>query len=260
MARISSPVLLHPMSVVGICRTILLVYLRKLPKLFLWALLFLIVPVLGTVYLIDFLAADIGDLGRFAVLGLFGSLLLLGWAVAIVWFYAVAAIVMSLAVENWHASTWQILRRLSGRISLHLLLTAASSVVLLVGYLAMVRFVGPASPSHSTVGALLISFLDITASLVLFRLIVSWCLTPAIVVLEGLSFYRAMRRSSRLLGGQFWRTVAAMLLCNSVLGLLLLLLVKLESFQHAVSYYILFGMHDRAIRRRGHLPAHFSLF
>jgi hypothetical protein len=205
MARGSSRHLLHPMSVIEICRTVFVVYVRKLPNLFLWALLFFTLPVSLGIYL-DRLPTTTS----FRVIILQAGL----WAFAAVCFYAVAAIVMSLAVENWHASMWQILRRLAGWISIQLLLTVVVYWLIIAVYI--VTFVGwyllTAPLFNDRLVLLLFGFLEVVTTLIFSWIMVMFCLAPAVVVLEGLSCLKAFGRSLRLIRGHRIRAFSAIFL------------------------------------------------
>src|SRR5579862_1525284 len=110
MTQAGSPILLHPMPVWRISWTTIKVSTRKLPELILWAVLFFLVPGLLTYFFgrKDLLWPDGHDFPLWkTVMPLAGLYLLAG-----TWLYAVAAIMLSLAVENWRASPWQIARRL----------------------------------------------------------------------------------------------------------------------------------------------------
>jgi len=203
------------MSVIEICRTLPVVYGRKLPNLFLWGLLLFLVPVVAAIYIVklptDKLPAAILFLGIILVVGM--------WAFAAVCFYAVAAIVMSLAVENWHASMWQILRRLAGWISIQLILTVLVYWLIIAGYIVLfAALLGLMSGDSKIVGVSL-GFFEVTSTLIFYWIMISFCLAPAVVVLEGLSCIKAFARSASLIRGHRIRTFSAIFLFL-ILGIL----------------------------------------
>ncbi len=149
------------------------------------------------------------------------------------YFYAAAAIVVTLDLSGARAGVVQVVRHLRGRLAVEMAGTMLLLYLIVIGWYALmvVPFVLVTVLTKSNLFALLLALVcTLVGFALLSNRVVRYLFVSPVLVLEHFTYRRALDRSSDLVSGRWWSTFGALIIM-SVAGAIIVVLAQLVTGQ-----------------------------